>query len=271
MYCHMCTAGVRLQDEAAEDPLTAAQSALPPNLELYWRNKLQAPLTEILDKVLNPSQLQALMTGPHTLVRSEQVAASSVAGTPEAVAAAAAAAGAGGNVVGGSTGVNGPGSNKGAAGKGGGARQVGLTVFFKHKPLCLSCRQPVPAPQHGNTSSGAPSGSGSGGEERDGDDVAVNLAPGLCDACRAVPGRWAELVCASESDMGAQQQQLTAAVSQCMRCHSGGMAGPVLCTNAECNVLFERLAAARRLAASGLKLKRLVISEPSDAAHVYQW
>jgi hypothetical protein len=33
-------AGVRLQDEAAEDPLLAAEQGLPPDLSLYFRNKL---------------------------------------------------------------------------------------------------------------------------------------------------------------------------------------------------------------------------------------
>lgn len=41
--CPWCSrhAGVRLQDEAAEDPLMAAERGLAPNTELYWRNKLQ--------------------------------------------------------------------------------------------------------------------------------------------------------------------------------------------------------------------------------------
>jgi hypothetical protein len=36
-----CTAGARTQDEAAEDPLTAAQLGVSPNYELYFTNKLQ--------------------------------------------------------------------------------------------------------------------------------------------------------------------------------------------------------------------------------------
>jgi hypothetical protein len=36
-----CSAGARTQDEAAEDPLTAAQLGVSPNYELYFTNKLQ--------------------------------------------------------------------------------------------------------------------------------------------------------------------------------------------------------------------------------------
>lgn len=39
--------GMRLQEEAAEDPLVAAHRGLAPNVELYFRNKLSAPLSEI--------------------------------------------------------------------------------------------------------------------------------------------------------------------------------------------------------------------------------
>ncbi len=46
-----CVAGHRLQEDAAEDPLLAAELGLPPNLELYARNKLMVPLLEVLEKV----------------------------------------------------------------------------------------------------------------------------------------------------------------------------------------------------------------------------
>jgi hypothetical protein len=38
---YVLVAGARTQEEAAEDPLTAAQQALPLNYDLYWTNKLQ--------------------------------------------------------------------------------------------------------------------------------------------------------------------------------------------------------------------------------------
>ena len=41
------------------------------------------------------------------------------------------------------------------------------------------------------------------------------------------------------------RQQL--AMSTCMRCHSGGMMGSVVCENGECPVLFSRLSSANRL------------------------
>lgn len=40
-------AGYRLQDEAAEDPLLAAEAGLVPNLDLYWNNKLKAGLARL--------------------------------------------------------------------------------------------------------------------------------------------------------------------------------------------------------------------------------
>lgn len=52
--------------------------------------RVQGPLQEILDKVLPPSQLQALLSGPHTLVRVEQMSQANAKGNPEAAAAAAA-------------------------------------------------------------------------------------------------------------------------------------------------------------------------------------
>ena len=56
------------QDDAAEDPLVACQSGLPLNYDLYWTNKLQVPLKEILSPVLNPEQMRGLMSGGHTQV-----------------------------------------------------------------------------------------------------------------------------------------------------------------------------------------------------------
>ena len=60
--------GVVKQDDAAEDPLVASQSGLPLNYDLYWTNKLQVPLKEILSPVLNPEQMRGLMSGGHTQV-----------------------------------------------------------------------------------------------------------------------------------------------------------------------------------------------------------
>ena len=61
--------GATTQDEAAEDPLTAAKAGAPANFELYWRNKLHRPLSELFATCLSPSALQHLLNGPHTLVK----------------------------------------------------------------------------------------------------------------------------------------------------------------------------------------------------------
>ena len=47
--------GMRTQDEAAEDPLTAAKAGCAADYELYWQNKLRKPLTEILTTCLSPA------------------------------------------------------------------------------------------------------------------------------------------------------------------------------------------------------------------------
>ena len=55
---YVLLAGARLQDEAAEDPLAAALHNAMPDCELYWRNKLLRPLSEIFTVCLPPPALQ---------------------------------------------------------------------------------------------------------------------------------------------------------------------------------------------------------------------
>ena len=50
--------GIRLQDDAAEDPLTAALANNSADNELYWRSKMQKPLAEIFATCLSPAALQ---------------------------------------------------------------------------------------------------------------------------------------------------------------------------------------------------------------------
>ncbi len=50
--------GARTQDDAAEDPLTAAKAGCSADYELYWQNKLRKPLAEILATCLSASQIQ---------------------------------------------------------------------------------------------------------------------------------------------------------------------------------------------------------------------
>ncbi len=56
--------GYRTQDDAAEDPLAAAKLGLTPDLELYWRNKLLRPLTEIFKTCLSPAELSVRPRSP---------------------------------------------------------------------------------------------------------------------------------------------------------------------------------------------------------------
>ncbi len=61
--------------------------------------------------------------------------------------------------------------------------------------------------------------------------------------------------------------QLNLALSACMRCHSGGWIGTVLCENGECGTLFARLGAVRRLAAADERLERLPDCEAAGLRH----
>lgn len=54
--------GARTQDDAAEDPLTAAKAGCSGDYELYWQNKLKKPLTEVLVTCLSASQLQVRLS-----------------------------------------------------------------------------------------------------------------------------------------------------------------------------------------------------------------
>ena len=62
--------GLRTQDEAAEDPLTAVLAGQQADFELYWKNKLLRPLSEMFAVCLNPAQLHTLLSGlcPYPLV-----------------------------------------------------------------------------------------------------------------------------------------------------------------------------------------------------------
>lgn len=58
--------GERLQDEAAEDPLTAAMEQRAANWELYWRAKLQRPLQEVFATCLSTTALQVRLSPAST-------------------------------------------------------------------------------------------------------------------------------------------------------------------------------------------------------------
>ena len=60
--------GERLQDEAAEDPLTAALGNRMADCELYWRAKLQRPLQEVFATCLSHAALQVILPARSRLV-----------------------------------------------------------------------------------------------------------------------------------------------------------------------------------------------------------
>lgn len=119
---YVLTAGHKLQDDAAEDPYQAARAGLSPDYDLYWKNKILRPLSELFATCLTPQQLQNLVSGPHTMVKVDR------------------AAKIGGNGASGSAG----GPLSPSPGKGssrGGAKQLGMLQFFKATAKCLGCRQ----------------------------------------------------------------------------------------------------------------------------------
>jgi len=104
---YVLTSGHKLQDAAAEDPLTTAKRGAQADLELYWRNKIQKPLTEIFETCLTTEQLQHLVTGPHTRVKIDL-----------------------------------PPAQQGGGGKRArGGRQRGMMAFYPSIAKCLGCRR----------------------------------------------------------------------------------------------------------------------------------
>ncbi|KAL6749924.1 DNA polymerase family B-domain-containing protein [Haematococcus lacustris] len=242
-------AGERLQDDAAELPLLVAERGLVPDTKLYYTHKLKTPLSEIFDKVVSPAELQHLLAGPHTHVRVEQLAA-------EGGAAAAGAGGAAGAAIRGSLA---PAGTKGLGTKAG-AKQSGLTSFFKHTFKCLACKQPLTAP----TAPPSPAPKPSRHHPTPPTPLPPPPSPGLCSSCCQQPGQWQAVEVGLVGEAQRAAQRLSAAVSHCTACHSGGLAGPLACSNAECEVLFERLDAARKVAGAEEARRRLRASCPPE-------
>lgn len=59
------------------------------------------------------------------------------------------------------------------------------------------------------------------------------------------------------SEVDAAESRHHAACSTCIRCHSGGLFGPILCENGECAVMYSRLSAGHRLTTASHNLRRL--------------
>ncbi|KAK9805765.1 hypothetical protein WJX73_007272 [Symbiochloris irregularis] len=114
---YVLLAGERLQDDAAEDPLTAALQGAPANAALYWKQKMMVPLSEVFAVCLSSPALQSLLNGPHTLVHSDlaEGSATSPMSSP---------------------------ARKG--GRSGAAQQTRLGSFFKSMLRCLNCKRSIP-------------------------------------------------------------------------------------------------------------------------------
>ena len=61
-------------------------------------------------------------------------------------------------------------------------------------------------------------------------------APGLCADCAGEEGRLEAVLLELQAGQNRLEARLAATHALCARCHSGGLAGPVLCENGECSV-----------------------------------
>jgi len=225
---YVLTSGHKLQDDAAEDPYMAVQSGLRPDYDLYWKNKIQKPLTELFATCLNPTQLQSLVAGPHTLVKVDRAPVVAPA-MPKSSATAATAEPASPFP---SKGKRSVGTTPGSSGQ----RQMGMMQFFKATAKCLGCRRAL------TTFKGA-----------------AQDAPGLCDSCVNEPGRWEEAYLGAVHDVSEAEARNCAAHAACRQCHSGLVSQDVLCDNSECPVTYARIETASTVHAAQQSLRRLDI------------
>jgi len=229
----------KLQDDAAEDPLTVLRQGLIPDYQLYWRNKLKPPLQELLTHCVTDSQLQQLVHGGHTMVKvdflsqqqqEQQVLMSQkkqqseekeqqrkiltamppISPSPSsskkkkkttrsATTLAATAA----TPAAKSTQVN--------------IKQTGLTSFFKSTAKCLSCKRGLPGTIAGDA-----------------------FAPGLCPTCSSLPDKFQETYLDVLEDLRFQEARQCGAHDACRSCGSSTVCQPVVCENAECPVFYKR-------------------------------
>ncbi|KAL4424029.1 hypothetical protein ABPG75_001330 [Micractinium tetrahymenae] len=239
---YVLLAGHKKQDDAAEDPLTAAAAGQNADYNLYWQKKMLTPLREIFEACLGLAQqhiLQDLTGGDHTRVRVDFLAPEQPAALPGPVSPPP------GPLRGRSGGRGGRGGRGGNGGRGTAAappavppapqaQQRRLQSFFRQIPKCLSCRTNMPS-------------------------HSMDSAPGLCDDCAGVEGRWEEAYLAALEEQAGEEARHYAAFAACRDCHSGGLAGAVLCANGECPVAYARMSTATRLRAADEKLRRLDI------------
>ncbi|KAL6767178.1 hypothetical protein ACKKBG_A38930 [Auxenochlorella protothecoides x Auxenochlorella symbiontica] len=209
---YVLLAGAPKQDDAAEDPATAARSGARADYLLYWNNKLVRPLSEMLGHCMPPARVQALMQGAHTRVRVEEVGsraakpggASLSPPTPSPRA---------------------KGRRQGAAAGARGGRQVGMTAFYAATAKCMGCKRTLP-----QTS---------------------GTAPALCEICSRDPGIAARVVLETTARQAEAETLRARAGSTCRACDSATLTQPFLCENGACAVYFQRREACIDLEALG--------------------
>ncbi|KAF6253905.1 hypothetical protein COO60DRAFT_1642829 [Scenedesmus sp. NREL 46B-D3] len=266
--------GARTQDEAAEDPLTAAQLGVSPNYELYFTNKLQIPLKEIFVTCLNPDQMRQLLHGDHTKLRASTTTAGDLGasttqqqqqqqqqqevGGGQDVSAAGGAPGRGARGRRGRGGGRGSSSSRGAATaaaagapalspdrKKGGAG-FGMRAFFQQSARCLGCKAVI----YTKAPAAASSRPTSEQQQR-------HVDPGLCERCLQEDDTRKAVQIAVTKEASDAAAKVCAAQSACRSCHSGGQLGAVVCENGECPVVYARLSGERQVATAEHKLLRL--------------
>lgn len=118
-----------------------------------------------------------------------------------------------------------------------GARQTGMTSFYKETIRCLGCKRTIPSGK-------VPPDAGVEG-------------PGLCEVCSSQEGKWEEVYEGLRQHANRLEHRWAGASAFCMRCHSGGMTGAVVCENGECPVLYARVESAARMVTMSNLLRRL--------------
>ena len=87
--------------------------------------------------------------------------------------------------------------------------------------------------------------------------IGAGREPGLCASCTEEDGKWSQTWLRVLQQLRDAERRRGLSHSTCMRCHSGGLMGPVLCDNGECPVLYSRLQSASRIEVLEQSLDRL--------------
>ncbi|GMH36104.1 hypothetical protein BSKO_03972 [Bryopsis sp. KO-2023] len=294
---YVILSGHRTQDDAAEDPLTALMNGLTPDFHLYWKNKLMRPLTEIFSTCLDSPRLQDLLSGPHTLFHVNRASAATM--SPQSQSPAGRKRKSPMHQTGLTKffkqsarclGCRKPMKQDPSRIKKNsrvddleGNPKPSLSAISEVDEACTPPRRnntdadaldfipvrrgpeletgdPFKTPVRGNAMrpSCSPSSSifstprGSLAETEE-------LLPGLCQSCASSVGKWEEVQLKHLASDERHRRKLGIALSDCVRCHSGGQFGEILCENAECPVLYERIEQGRKVREEQLCLHRLAL------------